>query len=84
MKLTYSFTDNDIELNGDANQSDQSIVKWFFKNNASAEDFRIVDELEGEFTVPSTMTKRGQVWVATVTPFDVLMRMILWNQIQLL
>lgn len=78
LKLTYTFIDSDIEINGDATQSDQSTIRWYYKDSAKGSnsnvegnnDFIRVEELDGEFTVPSTMTKRGQVWVATIRPYD--------------
>jgi len=69
LNLFFQFNDADIDQ-GDATQSNESIIKWFFADASTGNDFQEVSELEGELNVPSTLTSRGQRWRATVEPFD--------------
>lgn len=67
--LTYSFVDIDVAY-GDNTQSDQTMIKWFYKSALTRNNWVEVPEFENATEVPSTATAKGQTWTAVVTPFD--------------
>jgi len=66
--LTYEFVDADID-NGDTQQSDETIIRWFRQSTGEA-SAKEVTELQGELAVPSSFTSLGDRWFARLTPFD--------------
>ena len=70
LTLTFTFSDYDINVAGNQDQSNQSKVKWLFKSNATGNIFREVTELANQSTVPSLFLVRHQQWRAEVTPSD--------------
>ena len=70
LALTFAFSDYDILVAGNQDQSNQSKVKWLFQSNSTGNIFREVTELANQSTVPSSFLVRHQQWRAEVTPSD--------------